>query len=145
VRPHSRASYSLLTLGRARIFDRGRAIGLAAAKATCIPVNRNNGDLARMSRTVSRAARRAHVRTEHSELENGIAEAKKRLEDASKSKSSAAQQLKDLQAEKKSLGRAPCNSLASGDAAAIPRVLSTSSQGGSDSDGKCQYLKVVQY
>jgi chromosome segregation ATPase len=78
-----------------------------------------------MRRAIGRSARRTVHRNEHSELENGIADVQKQLDDATKSKSSLALRLKDLKAEKKTLGRAPRNSHSidrCGNASAIPRV-----------------------
>ncbi|KAJ7651799.1 hypothetical protein B0H17DRAFT_1215189 [Mycena rosella] len=134
----------LEAIQRMRAFDRERAVSIAAARETCIPINRNNDDRARMSRTVGRSARRTLRRNEHSERENGIAEAKKQLGDATKSKSSLTLRLKELQAEKKTMGRAPRNSHSInryGNAAGVPRVSSTSSAAGNDSDGTFEIVE----
>ncbi|KAJ7473426.1 hypothetical protein FB451DRAFT_1175066 [Mycena latifolia] len=90
-----------------------------------------------MGRAVARSGRRKLHRNEHSELENGIADIKKQLEDASQSKLALTLQLKELQATKKSLGRAPRNSHSIdryGNTTAIPRVSSAPLQADDDSD-----------
>ncbi|KAJ7934915.1 hypothetical protein B0H13DRAFT_2477555 [Mycena leptocephala] len=107
----------------------GKALSLAAARETCISVNRNNSDHARMQRSTTRSARRAVTRTHHSELENSIKDTAKELDDVSTRKSTLAQRLKDLKTEKKTLGRAPRNSHSVdrfGTAGSIPRVSSSS-------------------
>jgi hypothetical protein len=114
---------------RARDLDQSKALSLAAARETCISVNRNNSDHARMRRSTTRSARRAVTRTHHSELENSIKDTAKELDDVSTRKSTLAQRLKDLKTEKKTLGRAPRNSHSVdrfGTAGSIPRVSSSS-------------------
>jgi hypothetical protein len=77
-------------------------------------------------------------RNEHMELENGIADTRKQLQEATKTKTSLAQRLKELETEKKGLGRAPGNSQSvgrSGTALNIPRVSSSTLASGDDSDG----------
>jgi hypothetical protein len=135
---------------RTRDLDRSKALSLAAARETCISVNRNNSDRARMKRSITRSARRAVTRTHHSELENSIKDTAKQLDDVSACKSTLAQRLKDLKTEKKTLGRAPRNSHSMdqfGTARSIPRVSSSSSvtiDDEDDSEGMLLYF-IISY
>ncbi|KAJ7291820.1 hypothetical protein C8J57DRAFT_1705278 [Mycena rebaudengoi] len=127
----------LEAIQRARAVDAAKAASLAATRTSCILVNRHNNDGARMLRTVTRGARRTMHRNEHMELENGIADTRKQLQEATKTKTSLAQRLKELKTEKKGLGRAPRNNQSvgrSGTALNIPRVSSSTLASGDDSD-----------
>ncbi|KAJ6485503.1 hypothetical protein DFH09DRAFT_1339782 [Mycena vulgaris] len=131
----------LEAIERARAFDRARAVSIASAMTTCIVPNANNSDSARIRRTVTRSAHRKLRRNEHSELENGITEAKQELDEISKKKSSASLRLRNMVAEKKALGRAPRNSHLIdryGNAGAIPQVLL---QAESDTDSDVELVE----
>ncbi|KAJ6462820.1 hypothetical protein DFH09DRAFT_1347497 [Mycena vulgaris] len=116
--------------------DRAKALPIAAARETCISVNRNNSDRSRMQRSASRAARRNINRTQHSQLENSIIDTKKQLEDASKRKLTLTQRLKDFSQRRSLLVAPPRNSHSVdrfGTAGSIPHV-SSRADGDSDSE-----------
>ncbi|KAJ6541285.1 hypothetical protein B0H10DRAFT_2444239 [Mycena sp. CBHHK59/15] len=118
----------LEAIQRARVFDAERAAAIRANKTTCILNNHNNNDQTRMRRALGRQSQRRARREQHSELENGITDARKELAEVSKAKKLLAARVKDLTAEKKTLGRAPRNSHLIdryGSADNIPRVSSS--------------------
>ncbi|KAJ6565748.1 hypothetical protein B0H10DRAFT_2445014 [Mycena sp. CBHHK59/15] len=118
----------LEAIQRARVFDAERAAAIRANKTTCILTNHNNNDQTRMRRALGRQSQRRARSEQHSELENGITDARKELAEVSKAKKLLAARVKDLTAEKKTLGRAPRNSRLIdryGSADNIPRVSSS--------------------
>ncbi|KAJ6600216.1 hypothetical protein B0H10DRAFT_2441123 [Mycena sp. CBHHK59/15] len=118
----------LEAIQRARVFDAERVAAIRANKTTCILTNHNNNDQTRMRRALGRQSQRRARREQHSELENGITDARKELAEVSKAKKLLAARVKDLTAEKKTLGRAPRNSHLIdryGSADNIPRVSSS--------------------
>ncbi|KAJ7663289.1 hypothetical protein DFH06DRAFT_1395473 [Mycena polygramma] len=114
------------SLRSARAFDARKAASIAAARETCILLNRNNADQARMRRNATRANKRHTYRTDHDDLNVGIQEAQVALAALNENKKVAAANLKTLKAQKKALGRVPRHDGSSGtrsSASSIPRLV----------------------
>ncbi|KAJ7468183.1 hypothetical protein FB451DRAFT_1560649 [Mycena latifolia] len=94
----------------ARIFDAEKAASIAAARQTCISINRNNHDQSRMRRNVTRTAKRQTYRQEHDNVGDSIAQAQEELASIAQAKKDLAARLKELKSQKKELGRVPRHS-----------------------------------
>ncbi|KAJ7430812.1 hypothetical protein B0H11DRAFT_2389991 [Mycena galericulata] len=91
----------------ARKFDFAKAASLAAARETCILVNRNNDDQTRMGRTVTRSAKRHSYRQEHDVIGDSITNTQQELAAATQARKDLAARLKELKSQKKEMGRVP--------------------------------------
>ncbi|KAJ6565174.1 hypothetical protein DFH09DRAFT_1081835 [Mycena vulgaris] len=111
---------------KARIFDAQKAASIAAARQTCISINRNNHDQTRMRRAVTRASKRQPYREEHDEIGDSIVEVERDLATFTESKKVAAARLKELESQKKELGRVPRHSTSgrtTQSTSSIPRLV----------------------
>ncbi|KAJ6572866.1 hypothetical protein DFH09DRAFT_1152815 [Mycena vulgaris] len=107
----------------ARIFNAQKSASIAAARQTCISINRNNHDQTRMRRAVTRASKRKTYREEHDDIGESIVEAEQDLV--------AAARLKELKSQKKELGRVPRHSTSGRTAqstSSIPRLVRSADQ-----------------
>ncbi|KAJ6575644.1 hypothetical protein DFH09DRAFT_1361805 [Mycena vulgaris] len=110
----------------ARIFDAQKAASIAAARQTCISINRNNHDQTRIRRAVTRALKRKTYREEHDDIGESIVETEQDLATFTESKKVAAARLKELKSQKKELGRVPRHSTSGRTArstSSIPRLV----------------------
>ncbi|KAJ6507548.1 hypothetical protein DFH09DRAFT_1199824 [Mycena vulgaris] len=104
----------------------GAPASIAAARQTCISINRNNHDQTRMRRAVTRASKRKTYREEHDDIDESIVEAGQDLATFTESKKVAAARLKELKSQKKELGRVPRHSTSGRTAqstSSIPRLV----------------------
>ncbi|KAJ6450327.1 hypothetical protein DFH09DRAFT_1239974, partial [Mycena vulgaris] len=123
--PHNGLDFLKKSYG-ARIFDAQKSASIAAARQTCISINRNNHDQTRMRRAVTRASKRKTYREEHDDIGESIVEAEQDLV--------AAARLKELKSQKKELGRVPRHSTSGRTAqstSSIPRLSDVEFSGSS--------------
>ncbi|KAJ7233642.1 hypothetical protein C8J57DRAFT_1576159 [Mycena rebaudengoi] len=113
---------------KARIFDAEKAASIAAARETCILVNRRNEDQVRMTRN------------EHHNVGISILETQAELAALNASKQDAAARLKDLKSQKKELGRVPRHSTSgrTGPSTSIPKIVGTRSDSSDDEESQLQ-------
>ncbi|KAJ7256061.1 hypothetical protein C8J57DRAFT_1651496 [Mycena rebaudengoi] len=108
---------------KARIFDAEKAASIAAARETCILVNRHNQD------------------QEHDDVSVSILETQAELAALNASKQDAAARLKDLKSQKKELGRVPRHSTSgrTGPSTSIPKIVGTRSDDSDDEESQLQF------
>ncbi|KAJ7245593.1 hypothetical protein C8J57DRAFT_1679695 [Mycena rebaudengoi] len=105
---------------KARIFDAEKAASIAAARETCILVNRHNED------------------QEHDNVGISILETQAELAALNASKQDAAARLKDLKSQKKELGRVPRHSTSgrTRPSTSIPKIVGTRSDSSDDEESQ---------
>lgn len=95
------------TSDRARTLDASVAASITAANQTYIFRNPHNGQIDRMTRSITRQAKNAHRRATHQDLDDNIDDVRERITNASQVQKELRAQLKDLTEQKKEAGRTP--------------------------------------
>jgi hypothetical protein len=104
----------LIKVYRARIVDARVAMSIMAAGKTCIPLNINNSEKARMIRNIGRQTHRAQQRSTHRGLDVEIEATENIINEATQAARVARSSLKSLKEQKKDAGRSPRHSQVAG-------------------------------
>ncbi|KIJ90834.1 hypothetical protein K443DRAFT_516940 [Laccaria amethystina LaAM-08-1] len=99
---------------KARIVDARVAMSIMAAGKTCIPLNINNSEKARMIRNIGRQTHRAQQRSTHRGLDVEIEATENIINEATQAARVARSSLKSLKEQKKDAGRSPRHSQVAG-------------------------------
>lgn len=95
------------TFDRARTLDASVAVSITAAKRTCIFRNPHDGQIDRMTCSITHQTKNAHRRATHQDLNDNIDDLQERITNASQAQKELRAQLKDLTEQKKEAGRTP--------------------------------------